>query len=242
MFVTEHNPNHKGNVAELAIAKEAAKLGLSVFAPLTEHERYDLILGVQGQLLRVQCKWANRRENVIPVQLASSRRGPNGFIRRNYSPAEVDAIGVYCGDLDRCFLIPIEAIADQWAVQLRLAPARNGQRAALHFADEYDLGAVAQLAERCRGTAEAEGSSPSSSINKQDSSSSFEEVGAHLFRNHFGHYMERASAGAEILIRRRGKPYARLGPPAMPRRYPLLRSCRVPATAGRSRKARRRRS
>ena len=30
MFV---NSNHKGNVAELAIAKEAASLGLSVFAP-----------------------------------------------------------------------------------------------------------------------------------------------------------------------------------------------------------------
>ena len=56
MFVVEHNPNHKGNVAELAIAKEAASLGLSVFAPLTEHERYDLVLGVAGSLLRVQCK------------------------------------------------------------------------------------------------------------------------------------------------------------------------------------------
>jgi prevent-host-death family protein len=38
-------------------------------------------------------------------------------------------------------------------------------------------------------------------------------VGAHQFRNHFGLYMERAAAGAEILIRRRGQPYARLGPP-----------------------------
>lgn len=44
----EHNPNHKGNVAELAIAKEAASLGLSVLKPLTEHERYDLALGVAG--------------------------------------------------------------------------------------------------------------------------------------------------------------------------------------------------
>jgi len=39
-----------------------------------------------------------------------------------------------------------------------------------------------------------------------------EEVGAHKFRNHFGYYMEQAAAGTEILIRRRGKPYARLGP------------------------------
>jgi prevent-host-death family protein len=38
------------------------------------------------------------------------------------------------------------------------------------------------------------------------------EVGAHEFRNHFGWYMERAAAGEEILIKRRGKPHARLGP------------------------------
>jgi prevent-host-death family protein len=40
------------------------------------------------------------------------------------------------------------------------------------------------------------------------------EVGAHDFRNHFGYYMERAAAGEEILVTRRGKPHARLGPPA----------------------------
>jgi prevent-host-death family protein len=211
--VDEHNPNHKGNVAELAIAKEAARLGLSVLVPLTEHERFDLALGVGGRLLRVQCKWANRKDDVIVVHLASSRRGPNGYIRRNYSPAEVDAIGIYCGDLDRCFLVPIELIAGQWAMQLRLTAPRNGQRAALHFADEYDLGAVAQLAERCHGMAEAEGSNPSSSINQTTASKlEFIDVGAHKFRNHFGHYMEQAAAGTDILIRRRGKPYARLGP------------------------------
>ena len=207
--------NHKGNVAELAIAKEAAGLGLSVFVPLTEHERYDLILGLKGRLLRVQCKWANRRNDVIAVHLASSRRGPNGYIRRNYSPAEVDAIGVYCGDLDRCFLIPIEVVAGQWAVQLRLSSARNGQRAALHFADEYDLGAVAQLEERRRGTAEARGSSPlSSTLQSASPAPCKEDVGAHEFRNRFGYYLERAAAGSEILVRRRGRPYARLCPAA----------------------------
>lgn len=210
MFV---DTNRKGNVAELAIAKKAAELGLSVLAPLTEHERYDLVIGIAGRLLRVQCKWANFRGDVITAHLARNRRGPEGHIRRNYSPDEIDAFGIYCGDLDRCFLIPIQKIAGQWAIQLRLAPPRNGQRAALHFADEYDLGAVAQLAERRRGTAEAGGSNPPSSTNQEPSSEmTLEEVGAHKFRNHFGYYMEQAAAGAEILIRRRGKPYARLGP------------------------------
>jgi hypothetical protein len=98
-------------------------------------------------------------------------------------------------------------------MQLRLVPARNGQRAALHFADEYDLGAVAQLAERRRGTAEARGSNPLSSTNQDDlSKPSVEEVGAHKFRNHFGYHAERAAAGTEILVSRRGKPHVQLGP------------------------------
>ena len=35
-------------------------------------------------------------------------------------------------------------------------------------------------------------------------------VGAHEFRNRFGWYMERAAAGEEILVTRRGKPKLRL--------------------------------
>ncbi len=35
-------------------------------------------------------------------------------------------------------------------------------------------------------------------------------IGAHEFRNHFGWYAERAAAGEEFLVTRRGKPYVRL--------------------------------
>jgi PD-(D/E)XK endonuclease len=66
------NPNHKGNVAELAIATEAARLGLSVLKPLTEHEPYDLVIGIADPLLRVQCKWGKRRGDVISVGLVRS--------------------------------------------------------------------------------------------------------------------------------------------------------------------------
>jgi hypothetical protein len=107
--VGEHtfvNTNEKGNVAELAIAKEAAKLGLSVLKPLTEHERFDLVLGIGGRLYRVQCKWAKRIGEVVRINLTSSRRGPDGHIRSRYQSSEVDAIGAYCAELDRCFLIP----------------------------------------------------------------------------------------------------------------------------------------
>jgi len=35
-------------------------------------------------------------------------------------------------------------------------------------------------------------------------------VGAHEFRNRFGWYMERAAAGEEMRVTRRGRPYVRL--------------------------------
>jgi antitoxin (DNA-binding transcriptional repressor) of toxin-antitoxin stability system len=47
--------------------------------------------------------------------------------------------------------------------------------------------------------------------------------------------MENASKGAEVLVRRRGKPYARLCPPDLPRRYPVFRSLSALVTDGPSR-------
>jgi hypothetical protein len=43
-----HDTNHKGNVAEAAIAAAAIKLGVPVMKPLVEHTRYDLILRLGG--------------------------------------------------------------------------------------------------------------------------------------------------------------------------------------------------
>jgi prevent-host-death family protein len=218
------NSNHKGNAAELAIAAEAAKLGMSVLVPLTEHERYDLVLGIGGKLLRVQCKWANRRDDVVFVSLETSRRTSGGYMRTRYTAGEVDAIGAYCEELATSFLIPIEVADGKAAISLRLAPARNGQRAALHWAEQYRLGAVAQLAERRHGMAEARGSNPLSSTPVGAAeAAAVEEVGAHEFRNHFGYYLDCAAAGGEILVRRRGRPHARLCPPSRPRRLSLRR-------------------
>jgi prevent-host-death family protein len=174
--------------------------------------------------MRVQCKWARRKGNVISIGLSTNRRGPDGYIRGKYSAVEVDAIGAYCEELHSCFLIPIEVVAGQWAVQLRLAPARNGQRAALHLADEYRLGAVAQLEERRRGTAEATGSSPVSSTPNpaaltelsfpvRDGFADLKQtVGMDEFYAKLAQYVRRAETGEEVLVTRWGKPVARLGP------------------------------
>ncbi len=211
------NPNHKGNVAELAIAAEAARLGLSVLKPLTEHERYDLVLGIGGQLLRVQCKWASRRAEVVQVRLSSSYHSPTrGYVKTTYGSDEVDAIAAHCHDLGRSFLLPIDEFAGRTMVYLRLGPARNNQRASLNWATDYEFpGAVAQLAERSNGIRKVRGSIPLSSTSSSDPLART-VVGAHEFRNRFGYYLERAAAGAEIAVTRHGRPCARLVPAVNP--------------------------
>jgi hypothetical protein len=52
-----------------------------VYRPVAEGGRYDLIFDVGTRLVRVQCKWAALRGDVLSVPFRSCRRGPDGFIR-----------------------------------------------------------------------------------------------------------------------------------------------------------------
>ncbi len=203
--------NQKGAIAEAAIALEALKLGIPTLKPVAEHCRYDLALELDGKIARVQCKWASLKEGVVRVSLQSSWLAPHGYVRTTYDASEIDAVAAYCQELDQCYLLPVEAIAGMRLIYLRLEPTRNGQRAGLNWAADYTFpGAVAQLEERYRGTVEARGSNPLSSTSDDPPA---ETLGAHDFRNRFGWYMERSSLGERFLITRRGRPFARLGPP-----------------------------
>lgn len=227
MLVDEHNPNHKGNVAELAIAKEAASLGISVFMPVTEHERCDLVLGVAGRLLRVQCKWASRNGSVICVRVRSSYHSPTqGYVTSSYDSSQIDVLAVYCGELERCYLLPVDLVAGQGVVHLRLAKAKNNQRAALNWAADYEFrGAIAQLEERLTGSQEVVGSSPTSSIasiadevagalSAPDYFADLKQtVGMDEFDAKLAQYVRLAESGEEVQVTRWGKPVARLGPP-----------------------------
>ncbi len=205
--------NDKGDIAEAEIALAAIRAGCVVARPLTDHPPYDLVIEVPGRLLRVQCKWAALNEGTVEVRLRRSSYSPTqGYIRESYSADEIDAVAAYCDSLRETYLIPIDLIAGQGWISLRVDPPRNGQRAAIHFAAEYELvGAVAQLGRAPAWHAGGRGFE-SHQLHSPDPPS-HHQVGAHEFRNHFGYWMERAAAGDEILITRRGRRYARLGPP-----------------------------
>jgi prevent-host-death family protein len=204
--------NQKGAIAETAIAAAATKLDVPVLRPIVEHGRYDLAFDLGPRLLRVQCKWGglDPERAVIKVRLSTSRLSPSGYVRASYSDDEIDLVAVYCGALDRCYLLPCSMAVGRSAIYLRLTPPMNGQRACINLAKDFEFpGAVAQLGERQSGTLEARGSSPLSSTSIS-APNRILGVGCHEFRNHFGYYLERAAGGDEVRISRHGRPFARL--------------------------------
>ena len=133
--------DQKGAIAEAAIASHATQLGVGVYRPMFEGGRYDLILEAGSTLLRVQCKWAPKRGDVVIVRCYSCRRAREGLRKRCYSAAEVDVIAAYCQELDRCFLVAADCFPGRSVLQLRLAPSRNNQKAGINWADEFDFDA-----------------------------------------------------------------------------------------------------
>jgi hypothetical protein len=131
--------DQKGAIAETAIIDAGVKLGIPVFKPVNDGERCDLIFDLGPRLVCVQCKWAARRGDVISVRCYSSRRRRERVIRRSYTSEDVDAIAAYCPDLDRCYLLPFEAIAGRYEVSLRLGPPRNGQTLGIRWARDFEL-------------------------------------------------------------------------------------------------------
>jgi PD-(D/E)XK endonuclease len=109
--------NHKGNVAEAAIAAAAVRLGIGVLRPQAEHGRYDLVFEVDGSFLRIQCKWSPLRADVVVVNLTGSRLTNAGSIRSTYGSDEIDAVVAYCEELDQCYWLPIDLVAGRNAVQ-----------------------------------------------------------------------------------------------------------------------------
>lgn len=152
--------------------KAALETQYEVYRPAIEGCRYDLIFDTGDRLLRVQCKWSPLHGDVVVIRSYSSRRAKDGLVRRAYVLGDFDALAAYCPELARCYLIPWEAINGLSQLHLRIAPARNNQRAGVRLASHYEFGAtiaqtklgpIAQLGERCHGMAEVVGSSPTGS-------------------------------------------------------------------------------
>jgi len=125
----------------------AAHLEIPVLRPVIEGARYDLVLDLDRQFLRVQCKLARHLSGVLRVTLRTNRCTPRGYVTSCYSAEEVDVITAYSHELHRAFLIPIDEAEGRRGIHLRLEPTLNNQVQGIKWARDYEF---ATMIERLR--------------------------------------------------------------------------------------------
>jgi hypothetical protein len=131
------HPVDIGQRTEAVILAEFVKRGYSVLMPFGHNHRYDFVLDLDGEYVRVQCKTGRLRNGAVEFAAQSIRVNSRQAVRRHYR-GQIDVFAVYCPDTDRVYVVPIdEATVTQGT--LRIDPPANGQTKRIRWAADYEL-------------------------------------------------------------------------------------------------------
>lgn len=134
----ELNSKQKGNLTELQCLTAFYEQGCHVSLPYGENSRYDMIVDVNGKLLRVQVKTSSLKkedENAIEFSCRSTRVNSQGVVSNRYTSNEIDYFATFWKGV--CYLIPITECSV--SKTLRFAPPKSGQIKGISFAKDYEL-------------------------------------------------------------------------------------------------------
>lgn len=125
----------RGDTAVLAVALALAKRGERILLPFSAGERYDIALDRRGVLYRIQCKSGHLFKGAVCFKTSS--HGPR-VAQRRYD-GEIEAFGVYCREIDRCFLVPIESVSGLYTAKLRIQTKLGGHQRTVRPADVFAI-------------------------------------------------------------------------------------------------------
>lgn len=114
------------------------RLGYRVLRPLSSNQRYDLVLDLDGEFLRVQCKTGRLRNGAIVFSTRSCRSNRNGIYVRSYTD-EADVFVVHCPETDRIYAVPVGESGVLKAASLRVTAPANGQTKGIRWAADDEL-------------------------------------------------------------------------------------------------------
>jgi hypothetical protein len=131
------HPVDVGLRTEAAIMAELVRRGYQVLVPFGTNQRYDVVLDVDGEFVRAQCKKGRLRNGVVRFPARSVRSNTRGLYFRGYS-GEVEIFLVYCPETKQIYAVPVDEVpaTDGW---LRVHPTRNGQKEGVRWARDYEL-------------------------------------------------------------------------------------------------------
>lgn len=121
----ELTTQQKGITTEIFVAAYFLSLGYNVSQPFCQDSKYDLIVDVNNQLLRLQVKTARQlNEDTIVFNCRSTTKNSQTNKSRYYQTDEIDYFATYWNN--QAYLIPVEECSAE--KRLHLSPVtKNNQ-------------------------------------------------------------------------------------------------------------------
>lgn len=130
------NPKEVGEKTEAAILNRFIQKGIPVSIPWGNNQRYDMIIEVDGKLLKAQCKTGNYKNGVITFA-TSSKSG--GKLRKDYS-GQIDCFLIYCSALEKVYKVDIGSAPNKNAMTLRVDSFKKfAPKSTINWAKDYEV-------------------------------------------------------------------------------------------------------
>ena len=126
--------HEKGVLGELAFTIHLIQRGYTILNPLNPNSSYDLVAEKNGNFMRIQVKYCTPRNGRIRVELERPKRKT-----KNYRDRNVDAMGAYDSQSEKCYLIPISQINEKSEIWLRVDNPKNSQQKKINYASKYEI-------------------------------------------------------------------------------------------------------
>jgi hypothetical protein len=140
MFGTDKEAARIGLAAHTAVLHKLISRGLEVLQPLGDHLRYDLAYYLEetAELVRIQCKAGRYDSNKGCVFFKNFNRSGGRGKRRGYV-GDAEYFGVYCAELNKVYLVPVDIATYSSEVSLRVDPPKNNQEKKIVWARDYEI-------------------------------------------------------------------------------------------------------
>lgn len=131
------SPKQKGLNTELHCISYFSDCGFLVSTPYGDNGRYDLIVDVNGHLLRVQVKTASLKEdgNGIKFSGKSARINTKESYVKRYTKDEIDYFATFWNN--QVYVIPVEEVSSEKT--LRFYSTQNNQDYLISFLEDYTI-------------------------------------------------------------------------------------------------------
>ncbi|MAG26116.1 hypothetical protein CMI47_11155 [Candidatus Pacearchaeota archaeon] len=132
------NTKQKGDISVANILASILEYDIPVCVPWGDCQPYDLIVDMNGELLKIQCKTGRLSQECLrfPVHSITTKNGKP--IHRSYKKCEVDFFMIYFPDNGKVYCIPHRQVGKD-SVFLRLHKPKNNQQKKVKMAQDFEF-------------------------------------------------------------------------------------------------------